>query len=96
MPKITFLNTAQTFDVAENTSILECAVDHMVPLEHDCGGNCACTTCFVQIEGGDGLLSPMTEDERGLLEANDKLDSKGRLGCQCRVLSGEVLVRYPD
>jgi 2Fe-2S ferredoxin len=96
MPKITFKNTGETFDVPVGTSILECAIDHNIPLNHDCGGNCACTTCQLWVEDGMKNLSAMSEDERGLLEANDKLDAKARLGCQSRIQNGNVVVRYPE
>jgi 2Fe-2S ferredoxin len=96
MPKITFLNLGESFEVAPNTSILECAINNNLPLEHDCGGNCACTTCQVFIESGIENLTPMDGDEKSLLEANDKLDEKARLGCQSRVRSGTVVVRIPD
>lgn len=96
MPKITFMNTGETFEVPAGTSVLECAVDHNLPLEHDCGGNCACTTCQVWVEAGANNLSPMSDDERGLLESADLLQPNARLGCQCRVKSGDISVRYPD
>ena len=95
MPKLTFKNTNQTFEIDAGASILECAVDNAIALDHDCGGNCACTTCQVYIESGAENISPMSEDERGLLEANDKLEPKARLGCQCRVKAGAVVVRIP-
>ena len=85
MPKIIFTNTGEGFEVSENTSILECAVEHNIPLHHDCGGNCACTTCHVWVEEGIEHLTPMEEDERSLLEANDKLNLNSRLGCQARL-----------
>lgn len=96
MPKITFKNTGESFEVPAGTSILECAIDKNVPLEHDCGGNCACTTCHIWVEEGAQNLNAMSEDERGLLEANDKLDEKSRLGCQSRIKAGAVTVRYPE
>lgn len=96
MPKITFLNFGESFDVPPNTSILECAIENNIPLDHDCGGNCACTTCQVFIEAGMENIVPMSDDERSLLEANDKLDDKARLGCQSRIRAGTVNVRIPD
>ncbi len=98
MPKIKFQNPEapnETFDAPVGLSILESAVDHGVPLNHDCGGNCACTTCRVWVEKGAEILSPMSEDERALLEANEKLEPHARLGCQCRMIAeGEVVVRF--
>jgi len=96
MPKITFKNTGETFEVPAGTSILECAIENNVPLEHDCGGNCACTTCHVFVLDGMANLAPMSDDERVLLESNDKLDSNSRLGCQSRIKAGQVTVQYPE
>lgn len=97
MPKISFKNTGESFEVPPTTSVLECAIEHNVPLNHDCGGNCACTTCHIWVEQGMDQLSPMSEDERILLESNDKLDEKSRLGCQSRMKAGgQITVRIPD
>lgn len=96
MPTIKFLNLDESFEVAENTSILECAIENNMPLDHDCGGNCACTTCQVFVESGMENIVAMSDDERSLLEVNDKLVDKARLGCQSRVKSGTVEVRIPD
>lgn len=96
MPKITFSNLGESFEVPAGTSILECAIDNNVPLDHDCGGNCACTTCQVFVEDGMNNIVPMSDDEQSLLEANDKLEPTARLGCQSRVEQGSVVVRIPE
>ena len=96
MPKITFKNTGESFEVPAGTSVLECAVEHNVPLPHDCGGNCACTTCHIHVEDGMKNLSPMSDDERVLLESNDKLDEKSRLGCQSRIKTGSIVVQFDE
>lgn len=96
MPKITFINFGETYEVPEGTSVLECALENNLPLDHDCGGNCACTTCQIFVEDGMQNIVPMSEDEKSLLEANDKLDENARLGCQSRVKSGSIVVRIPD
>ena len=96
MAQITFENTKETFEVADGTSVLECAIDKNVPLDHDCGGNCACTTCCVHVISGMENIEPMSEDEKILLEANDKLVENARLGCQSRVKAGSVVVQYPE
>jgi len=59
MPKIKFENTGETFEIEAGKSVLECAVDHNLPLEHDCGGNCACTTCRVLVIEGMENISPI-------------------------------------
>lgn len=96
MPKIVFKNFNESFEVPAGTSILECAIDHNLPLNHDCGGNCACTTCHILVDEGLSNLSPVSEDERALLESNDKLDPKSRLGCQSRIQSGSVVITVPE
>ncbi len=96
MPKITFKNTGESFESPAGSSILECAVEYNVPLNHDCGGNCACTTCHIYVEEGAANLSPISEDERILLESSDKLDQKSRLGCQARIKTGSVVVSIPE
>ena len=93
MPTIKFSDTGEIYEVKEGTSVLDCALDHNYPLEHDCGGNCACTTCCIEVEQGSENFTPMSEDERGLLEANDRLNSKNRLGCQSKILKGTVVVK---
>src|SRR6266849_7881022 len=39
-------------------SILDVLLAHGVPLEHACGGNCACTTCHVVVKQGFQQLPP--------------------------------------
>lgn len=96
MPKITFSNFNETIEVAEGSSILECAIENNIPLDHDCGGNCACTTCHIFVDSGMQNIEAMSDDEKSLLEANDKLEEKSRLGCQSRIKSGDIVVRIPD
>lgn len=96
MPRISFANTGQSFEVGVGTTILECAVENKIPLEHACGGNCACTTCEVSVERGMECVSTMGADEKSLLQGAQKLDEKTRLACQLKVTGpGEVIVRYP-
>ncbi|PIR23650.1 MAG: 2Fe-2S ferredoxin [Deltaproteobacteria bacterium CG11_big_fil_rev_8_21_14_0_20_45_16] len=96
MPTITFSNFGEKFEVPAGSSILECALEHNLPLDHDCGGNCACTTCQVFVESGMDNICAMSDDEKSLLEANDKLTDGARLGCQSRIQKGDIVVRIPD
>ncbi len=91
MPKITFLPMNLTFDVKRDQSILDIAIDHDVPLQHACGGFCACTTCHVMVKSGMDSLSPMDDEEQERLERMGILDDVSRLGCQSKVL-GDVVV----
>ena len=54
MPKITFIEhtgTEHIVNVKPGASLMEAAINHMVPgIEGDCGGLCACATCHVYVE----------------------------------------------
>jgi ferredoxin len=85
----------QTFETQEGVSILELALTKDIPLYHTCGGNCSCSTCRVLVLKGSENLSPMEGDEALVLDAFD-LTSPHRLGCQARVMKGEVEVEIPQ
>lgn len=91
MPKITFLNGKQTFDVEDGTTILQAAKRHGIPLDHTCGGLGACSTCHVYIRMGMENLSEMTEEEADRLDNAVGVSLESRLGCQSKVY-GDVAV----
>ncbi len=68
MPKVTFLPINQTFDAQKGESILDVAIANDVPLQHACGGFCACTTCHVVVKSGGEHLSDMEDDENERIE----------------------------
>jgi 2Fe-2S ferredoxin len=92
MPKLTFLPMNKTFDAKAGESILDVALNHDIPIQHACGGFCACTTCHVLVKTGMENLSEMDEDEQDRIEiaANDAKENS-RLGCQAKV-HGDVTV----
>jgi 2Fe-2S ferredoxin len=98
MPKITFksqkLGEDITLEAKEGQSILDVALDNHIDLEHNCGGNCACTTCHVIIREGVDHLSEMDEDEEDRLDTAEGLTLTSRLGCQARI-KGDVVVEIP-
>lgn len=98
MPKITFklgnLGQDVTFEAKEGETILDVALDNHIDLEHNCGGNCACTTCHVIIREGTNHLSEMEEDEEDRLDTAEGLTLTSRLGCQARI-KGDVVVEIP-
>jgi ferredoxin len=72
-------------------------MDAGVDILHRCGGNARCTTCRVQILGGDP--GPMTEAEIAKLATLDELPENMRLSCQvrcCDDLRVRVLRRLKD
>lgn len=86
--------------LALGESILHAALEHGIPLDHACGGVCACSTCHVRItKGGDCFAEPSEDELDQLDEARDVgLDS--RLGCQARLTripaEGVVEVAIPS
>jgi ferredoxin, 2Fe-2S len=78
-------------------SILDVLLANGIPLEHACGGNCACTTCHVVVKQGGDRLSPAEESEDDLLDKAPGLTPTSRLGCQAVVEDpdAELVVLVP-
>ena len=76
-------------------SLLDIALHHAIRLEHNCGGNCACTTCHVVVKQGDGSLSPVELDEEDRLDTAQGLTLRSRLGCQA-IVQGDVIVEIME
>lgn len=95
MPKITFLPMGLTFDAKDGESILEVAISNDIPIQHACGGFCACTTCHCVVKSGLEHLSSMEEEEQDRLEGNGILTEDSRLGCQAKV-HGDVTVEVQN
>jgi len=78
-------------------SLLDALLGHGVPLEHACGGSCACTTCHVVVERGSDRLSAAEEAEEDMLDKAPGLTPSSRLACQA-VIDGddaEIVIRVP-
>ncbi len=78
-------------------SLLDILLGHGVPLEHACGGVCACTTCHVIVKKGLPVLVPSEEQEDDLLDKAPGLTPSSRLGCQAVVTdpNAEIEVVVP-
>jgi 2Fe-2S ferredoxin len=104
VPKVTFLpsNIVAQFELhhlpykehGRRGSILDVALNFGVPLEHTCGGNCACTACHVVIRAGEENLSEMDDYEADRLGMAQGLTLHSRLACQA-VVKGDVVVEIP-
>jgi 2Fe-2S ferredoxin len=106
MPKVTFIiddeprvvefesGTVPYSHHGKPESFLDIANHLEIPLEHACGGSCACTTCHVIIKEGEENLSEMQDDEADRLDTAWGLTSRSRLGCQA-VISGDVVCELP-
>jgi 2Fe-2S ferredoxin len=102
--KVTFLPMNVTVEVDDSEypcgdhglpgSLLDIALANDINLEHNCGGNCACTTCHVIVKEGAENLSEMQLDEEDRLDTAEGLTLHSRLGCQA-VVKGDVIVEIP-
>ena len=104
MPKVTFIidGKEKTVEFEQGTlpyshhglpeSFLDVAMNLHVPLEHACGGSCACTTCHVVVKRGSGSLRPAEENEEDLLDKAVGLTPTSRLGCQAVVTDPDAEV----
>jgi 2Fe-2S ferredoxin len=75
-------------------SLLDVALNFDLPLEHVCGGNCACTTCHVVVREGMANLSDMEDDEADRLDTAWDLTPTSRLACQA-IVKGDVVCEVP-
>ena len=107
MPKVTFIlrdGTEKTVEFEQGKlpfqehglpeSFLDVAMNLGIPLEHACGGSCACTTCHLIIRQGENNLSPMEDNEADRLDTAWDLRTSSRLGCQA-VIKGDVTAEFP-
>jgi ferredoxin, 2Fe-2S len=94
MPEVVFVEsdgTEHRVEVPVGTSIMQGAVEHLVPgIEGDCGGLCACGTCHVYVpESWRDACGEADELEVGILEFAFGVDDRSRLSCQI-VMSDKI------
>lgn len=94
MPKVRFLPQDIEVEVEEGTIVLDAALNNNIFIDHNCGGNCACSTCHVVVEEGIETLGKPTEDELDMLDEAEGLTDQSRLACQCKV-KDHLVVRIP-
>ena len=91
MPQVTFLPMNIVCEAKEGDSVLDVAIAFDVPLQHACGGFCACTTCHVIVKAGEANLSEMEDEEEERLDRAAGVTLRSRLGCQAKV-HGDITV----
>jgi ferredoxin, 2Fe-2S len=106
MPKVTFIVDGEErileVDLASlpyshhglRGSLLDIAKNLDIPLEHACGGSCACTTCHVVVREGANHLSDMQDEEADRLDTAWDVTPQSRLGCQA-VVQGDIVCEIP-
>lgn len=89
MPKITFLDNGETYDVPAG-SYLELAQNYGIPHDFGCTVG-SCGTCRCEVVEGAENVNPRSDEERETLEMVTDV-ANGRLGCQL-VVHGDVKLR---
>ena len=85
MPKIEAETATgpQAFDAPTGKKLVLAIEDAGIDILHRCGGNARCTTCRVEVLGGDpGEMGPL---ERDRLAMESELADNVRLSCQIRI-----------
>ena len=107
MPKVTFIidGEPQTAEFEHGElpyshhgkpeSFLDVAKNFDIPLEHACGGSCACTTCHVIIREGFDSLEPADDLEEDMLDKAWGLEPDSRLSCQALVGQEDLVIEIP-
>jgi 2Fe-2S ferredoxin len=90
MPQITFIEhngTVHEVAADNGSSVMEAAIDNAVPgIDADCGGQCACATCHVFIDGDWAeKISARSEMEETMLELAEGVTEFSRLACQISI-----------
>jgi ferredoxin len=96
MPVVT-VEGEGTIECTEGRRLVLCIEDAGIDILHRCGGNARCTTCRVEVLGGNP--SPMTDAEEERLARLSKRPDNLRLSCQIQVrddLSVRVLRRLHE
>ena len=85
MPKIDAITATgeQSIEAPEGKKLVLVIEDAGIDILHRCGGNARCTTCRVEVLGGDP--GEMGELERNRLAMEAELADNVRLSCQIRV-----------
>jgi 2Fe-2S ferredoxin len=102
MPQITFKfeekdKAPLTVDIAKGEMILDVALDNDIPLHHNCGAVCACSTCHIYIESGADSLAEISEKEEDFVDRARNPKYNSRLACQCTLLEDkDLVVTIPD
>lgn len=87
MGSITFIEhdgTQHAVEIEPGKSLMKTAVDNNVPgIDADCGGECACGTCHVIVDGDwINTTGQASDEELQMLDLTPELTDTSRLACQ--------------
>ncbi len=94
--QVQLLPAGRWFTAHTGDTLLDAALAAGIGLEHECGGNCSCTTCHVWILDGADCLSSIQEPEEYRLEFAHNRASCSRLACQAILEDGPVTFQIPE
>ncbi len=77
-------NGKVSVETEEGQKLVLALEDAGIDILHRCGGNARCTTCRVEILGGDP--GPIGDAEKAILATKTDLGDHTRLSCQIRVI----------
>ena len=89
---VTFWPEGLSIEGRAGDTVLDVAIENGIDLPHECGGNCACTTCHICVEHGGENLSAKEPVEEERLTTADCRTSKSRLACQALLIGGPITV----
>jgi ferredoxin, 2Fe-2S len=95
MPRVRFLPMDIEVEVDSGTAVLDAALNNNIQIDHNCGGNCACSTCHIIVQEGFESLEEPSEDELDMLDEAEGLTETSRLACQTIVQDRDLVVRIP-
>lgn len=90
MPRVTFLPSGRTFDLARGGSLFRAVLRVRLPLARSCRGTGVCALCRVRVVGDASGLLPMSAAEAELARRSALPDGE-RYACLARVV-GDVTV----
>ena len=91
MPRVTFLPSRRTFEVARGASLFRAVLRARLPLARSCRGTGVCALCRLTVVGEGSGLAPPSELEAQLARREGAVPGE-RFACLARVV-GDVSVR---
>lgn len=90
MPKVTVMPDGISFEMDDQTSLLESLRKNGLYVKSSCGGKASCSDCIVKIKQGEDNLSPQEYPELKLV-GNVFHITKERLSCQTKIIGDVIL-----
>lgn len=87
MSLIIFQPAHITVPARKNETILDIALENDIPIEHNCGGTCSCTSCMVMIKNNIELFNDISEEEKEQILVSGLNYAGLRLACMAELIS---------